>query len=569
MLRRFGQLASLSSKALGKAITHFRSCTAEQRLSEKSDWPDYAKELLSAHHTSQALHELVSFAVAHKVPISLWRDKDLFQAEGFLMRALERGNMKDVNSALYLCHCHPYKPVPAFDVYAELVKKAPVGPPENQQLWRKTLGEMLYYSYPACMNEMNNDQFFAHYGAISEAFPAFMRLSVEIDDVQDEDEDEEEENEVLSDLNFTHEEKKEFQEIDDPEHDDLATVEALRSNKDQDHFVETYISQLQPETVTLRDYELAKNFVLHEVDENLRQFPRDALDLLLSVARVHRDYEFICRVYLEYELFSVDNRTDFLVSCVLEFLLQGHFTGSRWNAVKQVLQEHLNRPIEDRETELAQRSAESLLCQHSPTNDCMITALMEANLHERAAMYMYDCARLALPYSPQLEIRLAQHFFEKDDLTHLLLVRDVSLDMMNNRKLEEWTAILQEKLRKQGAEVEDEFDHEKHYKFTEPLLRPYMEGLGNSVADSTEPDYAYSEPVARIVTMLAPHRLDIEEAEHSKQLLESDQEEDDDDDEDEAREEAQQAEGEQEQEDQTTAQKPEELEEDKPEKGNN
>lgn len=501
LLRKFGQLATLSKTALGQAMQHFRNSSAEQRLREKADWPDYASELVGAHHTTQALHELVSFAIAQKVPVTLWRKEDVMKTNLFLTKALEAGNMKDVNSILYLFHCHPVNPVPTLEVYSELVKSAPVGPPENQKLWRKTLGEMLYYSYPSCMDEALNDLFFANYGPISETLTAFMRLSVEVDDSH-----------TLSE-----------EEIDS-EDEEFSDNDPIIPH--QEDFLERYISQVQADGIALQDYQLAREFVLHEVYQNFRHFPRDALCVLLNVARHHRDYEFICRVYVDYAKFSVDSRPDLLVSCVLDFLLHGSFSGSRWEAVKQVLREHLNRKVEDEDEEVYCQSQEPLLCQFASTNDCVITALIEAGLFARAALYIYDCTRCALPYDPKLELTLAQHLIEKGDLCHLMAVRDVSTDMLNNRKLMEWTEILRSALQKKGEVQESHFNAEKFYTATEPLLLPYLEGLGNSVAESADKDYAYSPTLARVVTHLTPYRLDLSDAEFSEKLYESDVEDD-------------------------------------------
>ena len=500
LLRRFGQLATLSKTALGQAIVHFRNCSVQKRLSEKADWPDYVRELVSAHHTTQPLKELVTFAIAQKTPVTLWRREDYRKVQSLMLNALDSGNMTDLNSALFLSHCHPSNPVPAFEVYSELVRIVPVGSPENQTLWRRTLADMLYYSYPSCMDELLNDFFFANYGPISETLTAFMRLSVEVDDISIDSDDE----------------------IDVEE--DIEDQDPVRQM--QDDFIVRYLDQATAETFTRKDYEQARDFVLHEVDVNLRQFPRNSMCLLLSIARFHRDYEFICRVYMEYEKFSVDMRPDLLVNCVMDFLLHGKFTGSRWEAVKQVLREHLGRPIEEEDEELTNMSQEPLLCQFSSTNDCMITALIEAGLHQRAALYLFDCSRCALPYDPKLELVLAQHFVEKEDLCYLMAVRDCSGDMLNSRKLSDWTEILRSKLQKKGEVHEDQFT-EKSYTATEPLLRPYLEGLDNQVADSTEKDYAYSEVLARICAQLAPHRLDVEEADHSERLYESDPEEGD------------------------------------------
>ncbi len=500
LLRRFGQLATLSKTALGQAMVHFRNSSVEKRLKEKADWPDYVRELVGAHHTTQPLKELVTFAIAQKTPLTLWRRKDHMMVQVFMVKALETGNMTDLNSALFLCHCHPSLPVPAFEVYSELVRTAPVGSPENQTLWRRTLADMLYYSYPSCMSEVLNDLFFANYGPISETLTAFMRLSVEVDDSFIDSDDE----------------------IDVEE--DLEDQDPIRQQ--QDDFIVRYLDQAKTETFTRQDYEQARDFVLHEVDVNLRQFPRNSMCLLLNIARLHRDYEFICRVYMDYEKFSVDMRPDLLVNCVMDFLLHGKFAGSRWEAVKQVLREHLGRPIAEEDEELVNLSQEPLLCQFDSTNDCMITALIEAGLHQRAALYMFDCSRCALPYDPKLEIILAQHFVEKEDLCHLMAVRDCSGDMLNSRKLSDWTEILRSKLQKKGEVHEDQFT-DKYYTATEPLLRPYLEGLDNSVADSAEKDYAYSEVLARICTQLTPHRLDVDEADHSERLYESDPEDGD------------------------------------------
>lgn len=503
LLRRFGQLATLSKTALGQAMQHFRNSSAAQRLREKEDWPVYASELVGAHHTTQALDELVSFAIAHKAPVTLWSAQDVEKTETFLMKALESGNMKDVNSVLFLLHCHPTNPVPTFEVYSELVKSAPVGPPENQKLWRKTLAEMLYYSYPSCMNEALNDLFFANYGPISETLTAFMRLSVEVDDLYASSDEEIEEEEEDDD--------------DEPNLNDPV-------RQQQEDFVERYISQVNAKAVTLHDYHLARDFVLHEVYQNLRHFPRDALCVLLNVAQHNRDYEFICRVYMDYAKFSVDSRPDLLVSCVLDFLRHGKFSGNRWDAVKQILREHLSRPIAEEDDEIFAQSQEPMLCQFPSTNDCVITALTEAGLFARAALYIYDCTRCALPYDPQLEITLAQHLVEKSDLCHLMALRDSSSDMLNNRKLMEWTEILRSALQKKGEVQESHFNAEKFYKATEPLLLPYLEGLGNSVAESADKDYAYSEILARVVTHLTPYRLDVSDAEHSEKLYESEAE---------------------------------------------
>lgn len=102
LVKRFGTLAELSKKNIGKAIDYYNALSVQNKVEHADDFSIFASELLRHQGTSLYLTDLKNLSVFEtKVPIKI-SENSVKSLSTMIDQALRHKNMLDLDVAVHL-----------------------------------------------------------------------------------------------------------------------------------------------------------------------------------------------------------------------------------------------------------------------------------------------------------------------------------------------------------------------------------------------------------------------------------------------------------------------------------
>ncbi|CAG9331699.1 unnamed protein product [Blepharisma stoltei] len=425
MFRRFGTLADLSSRHVGKAVDYFRSLSLEEKLKAEEDLPAYATQLIMYGGTTQPLEELKNFSTNHlKKPIILYKPaKEPLNT--MLENALSHKSMVDLDIAIhFLWHNFQEVKFPYKKILKKLLPLQPIGSTENKELWRKLTSEMFYYACPDYINEEDTSNFTLNYSDQPYAYPALAKMAHKFEDVR-----------------------------------------ATKLRQEVSNLRKHYLNSLEKTFIDKKNYELAKGYIknLFEMKEPAR-VEIGFLSSLFYWATYYQDSEFIFQAYEKQSLINRGNQITELYAHTMYQISLLDLEGEYIPVMDKIISRlKFENPNYYKEFVFANKFA----------SEAMVRSYIKDGRYEDAVVFMYDLNRLGckLPYNCTSE--LAQLAF-KDKKARVIQMIQSFDHTLSYIEMNSMIMTLREEMDKNGELLEKRFAEDKYYTQSSKYLIPML-----------------------------------------------------------------------------------------------